>query len=304
MQGIQKNLLHAFFAVIVSLTITTIALLSLGFYSLQQYKAISDALIAEYRLVDSLSELISAYNERFISTSTNEEQTDRELNQARAEISELTTFLDTAIRNRQSKALYVGLKNSIETVTNTVDKSVSHIAKGDITNFTSDYYEINKQYEFVRDNGTALIFEELKYASSILDTIDLLHAWSQIIGIGLLVAIVGVCVLYVVRFSKKLTAPLSRLEQLALRVAEGALDVKVDADLREKKDELGSLAVSFHTMTTELARANRRIVESQEELKKHAEVLERMNKLMVGRELKMRELKSELNAIKSSPEVS
>jgi hypothetical protein len=33
-------------------------------------------------------------------------------------------------------------------------------------------------------------------------------------------------------------------------------------------------------------------------------VLERMNKLMVGRELKMRELKSELNAIKSSPEVS
>ncbi len=296
--GIRKNLVRAFLAVIGGLSLTMFVLLAINYQVVRQYRALSETMIAEYRLIDSLSGLVAAYNAHVISTGVDEANTDRELQATRAQVAELTAYLDGAIVDTRSRVSYLGLKNSIGAVTSKIDESLQNIARGDIQSFTEDYYEANKRYQFVRENGTKLIFDELNYASSILGSISRTYQLSQALGVLTLILIVGACAVYVLRFARRMTAPISRLEQLALRIAKGELDVAVDADLMAKQDELGSLARSFQTMTAELNKANVNIKRSQEQVKERADQLERMNKLMVGRELKMVELKKQLERLK------
>ena len=301
MTGIRANLLRAFLGVIGGLAFGTVVLLGLNYQVVQQYKELSDTLIAEYRLVDSLSGLIAAYNARVISTNVNEAQTNSELRKSKEEVARLTAFLDTAITDRQAQVSYIGLKNSIDAVVTTIDKSIQSVSQGDIENFTADYYKANDEYQFVRDNGTTLIFDELKYASSILDAMNRRYQLSQILGLMILLMIVAGCALYVFAFARRLTLPLRRLQQLALQIAAGDLDVRVDTGILSLKNELGSLGQSFQTMAGEIGKANQRVTQSQEQLKERADDLEKMNRLMVGRELKMMELKKEVDRLKGPP---
>jgi methyl-accepting chemotaxis protein len=62
-------------------------------------------------------------------------------------------------------------------------------------------------------------------------------------------------------------------------------------------DELGEVGKSFNAIGQELIASNNEILAKAQELQKQSDELERFNKLMVGRELKMVELKEEMRAI-------
>lgn len=73
----------------------------------------------------------------------------------------------------------------------------------------------------------------------------------------------------------------------------------------EKGDEIGNLSVVINTMLSELYESQEKEKESvrlekiaSENLKKHLEETEKLNKLMIGRELKMIEIKNELDRLK------
>jgi HAMP domain-containing protein len=107
-------------------------------------------------------------------------------------------------------------------------------------------------------------------------------------------------------FSLHLTRPIIRLTHLAERVSKNNFDLSVDQDLVKMKGEIGSLSNSFNLMIialnakiSELARANANISKSQKQLEERADELGRMNKLMIGRELKMIELKDKLEKLES-----
>ncbi len=107
-------------------------------------------------------------------------------------------------------------------------------------------------------------------------------------------------------FSIKLTGPIIELKRATEGIAKGDFEVHVKA---RTNDEIGELAHSFNKMTEDLKKSHaeteeykrtleQRVADRTKELAMKAEELERMNKLMIGRELKMVELKKEIAALK------
>jgi len=124
------------------------------------------------------------------------------------------------------------------------------------------------------------------------------------ISIFLFLSFIGIVLLIIY---KKLLIPLSYLQQGVIEIRSGNLDYKVKIP---SKDEIGQLAESFNEMvdnvlTTEKEKrllTEKYAKELEEKVRERTAELERMNKLMMGRELKVIELKKEIEELKKKPE--
>ncbi len=117
-----------------------------------------------------------------------------------------------------------------------------------------------------------------------LDTIRM-----QIIYIVAIMVILGSIIAYI--FALFISKPIISLEHVATLAAGGKLDENVDESLIKKPGEIGNLARSFNTMIVNLRTKIDALNTSMSEVS-------RMNKFMVGRELKMVELKKEIQGLK------
>lgn len=130
------------------------------------------------------------------------------------------------------------------------------------------------------------------------------EAMSQITNlalfIGIFISIIGFFLSFLL--SRNITKPIISLRDTAIEIGKGNLDREIQV---KTKDEIGELAEAFSQMTGALKKSGKKIEEYSkglEEKIKNVEVerakLEQMNKLMVGRELKMVELKEEIKELK------
>ena len=295
MSTIRDRLLRAFLSVIATLSLVSLFSFAFSFWTTAQYKSISETMIAEYQLVDNMATLIDAFNRRVQSAGAQSvaQREQQRIDTAQANIQRLTVFLDPQELDVQSRSDYLGFKASVEKFTTHINDGLQRFEKGSIENYFSDYNEANKQYGFVRENGTALIFSQLRHASEIRDTINRTYAVSIILGLVALVLLVVGCIFYVFRFSKQLTSPLNALISVAEKVAAGEVGMTIAQDLTRSSDEIGRLARSFEIMVHRLFENISKLDKSSKNLATHNEELARMNKLMVDRELKMIELKKE-----------
>lgn len=105
----------------------------------------------------------------------------------------------------------------------------------------------------------------------------------------------------------KFLSPLDKLREVTEKVAEGDLSEKIEI---KEKDELGLLAGSFNKMIDSVIKAKADIdtkVEEQtkelalqkEEAEEAMKIAEEVSSAMAGREIKMMELKEEINKLKS-----
>ncbi len=247
-----------------------------------EYKAIADTMIAEYRLVATSSDLIAAYNTRVQSNDSLTMTADSNVSRAKGEINSLTRHLDSAIVDQQSLASYQGLKNSIATLTTTIYGSLDRLATQNIKDYTTDYKLANKQYEFVRENGTTLVFNELRYMSSVQAGINRTYTYSLVAGIIAFVSVLAACILYAVRFARRITLPIVTLTSLAQQIAGGDMKIAMNPSLLARHDETGSLSRSFGLMVTNLK-----------------EKIDEVNNAKAGVEKKVEERTSELTEEKS-----
>ncbi len=88
---------------------------------------------------------------------------------------------------------------------------------------------------------------------------------SELFAVGILC----VCVVASVFFSRRLTAPLRRLEEATLSVSRGEFDVAVQA---HSGDEVGRLSVAFNRMAEGLLDRDRRLEETHRELLQSAKL--------------------------------
>ncbi len=113
---------------------------------------------------------------------------------------------------------------------------------------------------------------------------------------------------------KKITGPLSQLEKIMREGSEGKLDTEVEI---RSQDEIGSLASSFNNMRKGIKKYQKRLQEygsmlekkvkertmeleaSKKQLEDKNINLERFNRLAVGRELKMVELKKRIKELEA-----
>ena len=99
--------------------------------------------------------------------------------------------------------------------------------------------------------------------------------------------------------ANRISQPIKILHEGTEKIAQGNLDYQVEV---KTGDEIEQLARAFNEMTANLKESHQkfesRVQERTKDLASKTEELERMNKLMVGRELKMAELKKELKELK------
>ncbi len=86
----------------------------------------------------------------------------------------------------------------------------------------------------------------------------------------------------------RLSRPLSDLTQAAEDISAGNLKTRVEI---RSEDEIGKLAEAFNEMINQLVSSREHV---EEQVKERTEELEKLNQSMVGRELKMVELKKEI----------
>lgn len=105
--------------------------------------------------------------------------------------------------------------------------------------------------------------------------------------------------------SRTISSPIRELTHIAKKIGEGDMNVDFGKNLTSAPDEVGVLASAlgasiaslrdvYKNLEAKVKERTEKLEESQEELKKTLDKTERLNKLMVGRELKMAETKERL----------
>lgn len=106
--------------------------------------------------------------------------------------------------------------------------------------------------------------------------------------------------------SRSISKPIEELTEVSKSIASGRHDHRTHIDTN---DELGVLGTAFNTMAKKLEESRsvleekvrsrtQELEKSRKESEERAEEAERLNKVMVGRELKMIELKEEISQLK------
>ena len=98
------------------------------------------------------------------------------------------------------------------------------------------------------------------------------------------------------KYKKYVSGKLESLTPIFQKIATG--DFSVEVELPQKEDEFTPLIVSLSIILDDLKKLDKENKEKQEILKKRVDELERFRKLTMDRELKMIELKKELEELK------
>src|SRR3989344_5525207 len=202
MYGIKGQLLKAFLVVIAALSLTTTFVLMINLQVTQEYKTATDVMVAKYQLLESGAALNEAFNTIMLSIDTDVHETDQQLLDVKNDIASQKLFLEENLTDIQSKANFIGFAASLDEFINLVDEGVARFRGGNIDSYYDDYNAATKQFEFVQDNGTILLF-------------------FFIFG----------CMLYVLKFSKKFVRPLHNLTVATKKLAAGEIDVRIQKEL-------------------------------------------------------------------------
>ncbi len=126
-----------------------------------------------------------------------------------------------------------------------------------------------------------------------------------IISIFIFLVILGIILSFIV--SKTITKLIFELRDAAEKISKGSLNIKIKS---KSKDEIGQLANSFNKMTLELKKSKAELekysknLEEQvksrtKELQSKVYELEKFNKLTIGREMRMVELKKRIKELEA-----
>lgn len=140
-------------------------------------------------------------------------------------------------------------------------------------------------------------------------TNEIRRAIQQVIVFSAVILVIatGSSVILTVLLVNQFTAPILRLTEAAGEISKGNLDVAVDI---HSDDEIGQLAATFNQMEKDLKQSHEKLqsynkdLENQvagrtKQLQEQMEEMQRLQKLTIDRELKMVELKKEIENLKN-----
>ncbi|MDQ3099369.1 MAG: HAMP domain-containing protein [bacterium] len=150
-----------------------------------------------------------------------------------------------------------------------------------------------KGYLSYKGNGWVLLTEvptKVAFAAAIASAIRITLILAPIV-----LAANALILLFILR----VLHPIEKLTEATRKIADGDLDKRIEI---RSSDEIGQLSQSFNEMADKLKEVYQgledRVKEKTAELALKVDEAERMNKIMVNRELKMIELKKELERLK------
>jgi methyl-accepting chemotaxis protein len=256
----------------------------------------------EYSIIDLSQNLAQTYNQVY--KNPDNTQMEKEYTTLHAKLVLTLASLKKLITSRESALIFIGVENTVNQVLKVCDTGLLEIQNNNFQNGSTYYAEANKNNVFVRENTTSLIQKELERLSKTQKTAQLTNIFTFIASLIIFILVVIGVTIYSKSFSKQLILPLTKLSIFAKDVAEGKIDAINKESLETSNDEIGSLSKSIHTMVTNLIntvnqkqQANEEIIKANTSREQKTKELEEVNKLMVGREIKMSEMKKEIEEL-------
>lgn len=269
--GIKKKLLASFFTIIFTLLVSAGFFMAVDYIILSKYMTLTDNMISEYKLIGETTSLLDSFSKRIKSPYDTTEVA--RFNNIYFETKQLVTKLKTVIVDRESQIIFNGLENNVNDVFFDVESGVSNLTMGDYLGATNSYDEANRKTGFVKENVNSLLLNELEYAKKLQVEIEKVRVISKVIAsLFLAFAVLG-CIIYVLRFSKKLVLPLINLTKLAKVIENGDYKATVSNDLLAGDDEVASLANSFNNMVLSIRNSITKLQSYNKEIKKSHNLL-------------------------------
>lgn len=255
-----------FLTIIASLVITGGFFVAMNLTIINRYENIMRNMVAEYQLIGKTQALTeSFYN---LIKYINDEERMEAFTSNRSELQDLLITLDGTMDNQESFSIYIGLRNTISALIADSEKGIEAILSRDYSQVTVYYNSVSNKNTFVKDNTTQLLLQQLENLKSIQLEMVKLQKLSEFAALSFFILMIGITVLYALRFSNKLVNPLEELTTLAKTIESGNLEVTVDKKLLARDDEISSLANSLSRMIFYLKNNIVKLQEYNEEIKK------------------------------------
>jgi len=297
--SLRGRIISSFIGIILLFVIALVSVSIFYTSAISNYKKISDELILENTLTTKVNELLESYTTMVVALSSE----DRALTYSvkRDELLELLSDLDSIVTNDNVKVAYRGLKNIITGIIDDLENGHKASRQGMVVEAANYYNMAIVKKAYVEPNVTTLFLQQIKNLDELQSEINYKYK-NQLLLVSLwILATVLVTILYALLFSQKITKPINILSNVAEKVSAGNYKYKIQSDLFKENSEVGRLAKSFDLMLEKLnlkisqvEENNRVILETQKNLKEQNEELEKFNNIVVGRELKMIELKKHI----------
>lgn len=208
--------------------------------------------------------------------------------------------LDSAITNEESRVLFRGLYNSSTAMRDSLDNGLEYSRNGNIEKSSQVYDQVIKNDSFSEDNTAKLLLKEIGalqiFQQKMESNIRFILFTSLVFSFVSIVA--GISAAFY--FSRIITSPVSVLSHLSANVSKGNFDIKVPKRLLSRKDEIGLLSRSLNEMFIRITSQIKTLELTQRSMTQQNEDLEKTNRLMINRELKMVELKKKIKQLQKS----
>jgi nitrogen fixation/metabolism regulation signal transduction histidine kinase len=265
-------------------------------FNVLQNQKIIQTMTMEYSIYSLSEELVKMYNE----VGKNPGNTDflSKYNNTHTKIQNTISILNNTITRLESKALMAGVEHTANQVIFECDTGLSEIQNNNFADFSEHFASAHKYNAFVLENTRTLVQKELDYLSKTQETTQRNYTISISISVLLFILILLFMISYSHRFTRQLITPLVQLSLYAKDIASGNLETDAKQKLVIHNDEIGSLTQSIYTMVDKLMLMLSQEKQASETTKTKNDQLARMNALMVDRELKMVELKKQIEELK------
>jgi HAMP domain-containing protein len=202
------------------------------------------------------------------------------------------------VRGRELINSYIDARKEIEYLRNDL---IEAIDEGDEEQITLQYNKWNIQTQNIKAALADIGAYNINSLEKTLATVgDIRNKIFGIITILLLVIIATILFLYFY-LKTVITTPIIKLAEFADEISRQNFTTTTTTTTT-RKDELGVLSRAFNTMVVKLKESytilEQKVRDRTQALDVKVQELERTNKLMVGRELKMVELKKEIEKLK------
>ena len=215
-----------------------------------KYASITNTLILENGISQKTSKLV-ALHLSLLQDINNPELTS-EYNVTKQSISMDLEKLDVLITSNESVLVYIKLKTIIEKLEDESAQGIQNTRNKDFTKSDYTYNYILQDESYIKETTANLVVAELNYAAQIQKNMDNIRNITFFVGATLVLIIILFCGIIAYYFSNKLSSPLVKLSGLAKEISGGNISQRVDKNLMEYKDEIGSLANSFDNMLVRL----------------------------------------------------
>jgi methyl-accepting chemotaxis protein len=301
MNSIKKRVLLSYLTIIACVITLSIITVVVNYYLVSQYEQVNSNIVEIQALSDEASGLTGdAYN-GFQTNSYS--KYDQRVIRVRA----IEKNLDMRFGNNQvSLIAYRGVKNSLEAVTKNISEVRKQLQKsGDLDSLSTFYKENTTQYDYAAQSITDLTLAEDVNLAKVTQQMEKLKVLLIYLTIAIFILGTLIATVLAVVFSNRLIDPLVSLAFIAGKITSDNLVLSVEEKMIKRQDEIGSLFRAFESMLRQIREKIEKINESNAQLEKTKKIaeeslkdLENLNNLMVGRELKMIELKKEIALLK------